>query len=83
MYGRKFVNHVTLVLHMTPDPRSRVDALVVQAFSINGVDAEQLNRAGFQFAAERADHPRIFILKKTSPGSWKNKNRLAGVPIDQ
>src|ERR1035437_7284236 len=80
---QKLVDHVALVLHMPPDPRSRMHALVVPALAVHAVHAEHLDRARFEFPAQRADHSRIFILKKTSPGGRKNEDRLPGVPIHE
>src|SRR5271157_5233111 len=68
---------------MPPDSRSRMHALVVPALAVDPVHAEHLDRARFQFPAQRADHPRILILKKTSHGCRKNEDRLPGVPIHQ
>ena len=39
--------------------------------------------ARFQFSRQRADHPGIFILKKTSHGGGENEDRLPGVAEDQ
>src|SRR4029077_9028169 len=80
---KKLIDHITLVLHMPPNPRSRMHALVVPALAVNAVYAEDLDRAPFQLVTQRADHPCIFILKKTSPGCWKNEDRLPGVPEHQ
>src|SRR5216683_3551839 len=80
---QKLVDDVALVLHMPPDPRSRMGALVVPTLPVDAVHAEHLDRARFEFPAQRADHPRIFILKKTSHGCRKNEDRLPGVPIHQ
>src|SRR5271156_1720758 len=68
----KLVDHVTLVLHMPPDSCSRMHALVVPALAVHAIDTEDLNGARFQFSAQRPDHPRILILKKTSLGGRKN-----------
>jgi len=77
------MEHVTLILHMPPDPRSRMHSLVVPALAVDAVHAEDLDGAPFQLSRQRPDHARIFILKKTSHGGWKHKDRLSRVPIHQ
>src|SRR6266446_5585042 len=80
---QKLVDHIALVLHVPPNPRSRMSALVVPTLAVDAINAEYLDRAPIQLPGQRRDHPCIFILKKTSPGCWKNKDRLPCVPEHQ
>src|SRR5882762_743633 len=80
---KKLVDHVTLVLHMPPDPCSGMSALVVPALTVDAIYAEQLDHAPFQLLSQRADHPCIFILKKAPLGCRENEDRLPGMPEHQ
>src|ERR1035437_1371995 len=80
---QKLVDHVVLVLHMPPDPRARMHALVVPALAVHAVHAEYLDRARFQFSRQRMDHPRIFILIETSHRCRKHEDRRPGVSVHQ
>src|ERR1700676_1874046 len=80
---QKLVDHVTLVLQVPPNPRSRMSALVVPTLAVDAIYAEYLDRAPIQLPGQRADHPCIFILKKTAPGCRKNEDRVPGMPEHQ
>src|SRR6266403_5376641 len=80
---QKLVDHIALVLHVPPNPRSRMSALVVPTLAVDAINAEYLDRAPIQLPGQRGDHPCIFILKKTSPGCRKNEDRLPCVPERQ
>src|SRR5436305_1928433 len=79
----KFIDQVTLILHMPPDPRSRMHTLVVPTLRVHTIHAKHLQLSRIDLPRQRANHPRIFILKKTSHRTGKDKQRLASVPEDQ
>src|SRR6267378_3109377 len=70
---QKLVDHIALVLHVPPNPRSRTSVLVVPTLAVDAIYAEHLDRARVELPGQRADHPCIFIFKKTSPGCRKNE----------
>src|SRR5208337_174362 len=47
----KLIDHIAFVLHVAPDPRSRMHTFVVPALAIHAVDAEDLDRSRLQFAS--------------------------------
>jgi hypothetical protein len=45
--GTNSIQYVTFILHVSPDARSWMHALVVQTLSIDAIHAEHLQSAGF------------------------------------
>src|SRR5882724_9209221 len=79
----KIIHNVALILHMPPNPRSRMHALVVQALTVHAVHAEYLQLSRVNLRRQRPDHPRIFIFEKTPLRTGEDKQRLSRMPEDQ
>ena len=60
-----------------------MDAFVVPALAVDGIGAEDLDRALLNLAPEGADHAGVFILEETSHGTGEYEDGLTGVAEDE
>ena len=74
---------VVLVLQVPPHALARVHVPVVPALAVHRRDAEQLQRAVFELAGERAHHPLVLVLEERAHRRGKHDHRRAGVAEDQ
>lgn len=78
-----FVDDVALVLFVALHAREGVDAFVVEAFGIHGVNADDLVLTAFQLRLESFNHLEVFPLKEAAQAAGKNEKRGTGVTETQ
>src|SRR5258708_28708287 len=66
-----FMDQVRVVLHVPRGPLRGMDALVVPAFLIHGIDAEGLQFTRLVLVARRFDYLAIFIIEEAPFGRGK------------
>src|SRR5882672_768280 len=63
------VEDVALILHVSQDPPARMGALVVPAFEVHAIRAENLKLAAVDFVTEHTNHAPVGIFEKAAHGS--------------
>ncbi len=77
-----FPEDITLVRRLETDAGGRCALLVVPTHSVDGVEAEQLQRAVVEGRAQDVDHAAVREFGVPSAGGGKDEERLAGVAVD-
>jgi hypothetical protein len=82
-YRDHLIQDIPLVLQMTPDTVGRMYVLIIEAFSVNTVNAEQLQITIIYLILQSPYNAPVLIIVKSCHAGREEEYRPAVVPEDQ